>query len=129
MLNEIILVGRLTNNIVVNTTDKGKKIGNLTLAVPRSFKNMDGLYETDFIPCLLWEEKATLAKDYCHTGNIVGIKGRLQSRIVETEQGKRNQLEVVAERLTFLSSKKVSDVKKTDIWLKISLNHNKVNYL
>ena len=102
MLNEIILVGRLTNNIVVNTTDKGKKIGNLTLAVPRSFKNMDGLYETDFIPCLLWEEKATLAKDYCHTGDIVGIKGRLQSRIVETEQGKRNQLEVVAERLTFL---------------------------
>ena len=115
MLNEIILVGRLTNNIVVNTTDKGKKIGNLTLAVPRSFKNMDGLYETDFIPCLLWEEKATLAKDYCHTGHIVGIKGRLQSRIVETEQGKRNQLEVVAERLTFLTSKKVSDVKKTDI--------------
>ena len=129
MLNEIILVGRLTNNIVVNTTDKDKKIGNLTLAVPRSFKNMDGLYETDFIPCLLWEEKATLAKDYCHTGDIVGIKGRLQSRIVETEQGKRNQLEVVAERLTFLSSKKASDVKKTDIWLKISLNHNKVNYL
>ena len=115
MLNEIILVGRLTNNIVVNTTDKGKKIGNLTLAVTSSFKNMDGLYETDFIPCLLWEEKATLAKDYCHTGDIVGIKGRLQSRIVETEQGKRNQLEVVAERLTFLSSKKVSDVKKTDI--------------
>ena len=115
MLNEIILVGRLTNNIVVNTTDKGKKIGNLTLAVPRSFKNMDGLYETDFIPCLLWEEKATLAKDYCHTGDIVGIKGRLQSRIVDTEQGKRNQLEVVAERLTFLSSKKASDVKKTDI--------------
>ncbi len=115
MLNEIILVGRLTNNIVVNTTDKGKKIGNLTLAVPRSFKNMDGLYETDFIPCILWEEKASLAKDYCHIGDIVGIKGRLQSRIVETEQGKRNQLEVVAERLTFLSSKKVDDVKKTDI--------------
>ncbi len=76
---------------------------------------MDGLYETDFIPCILWEEKASLAKDYCHTGDIVGIKGRLQSRIVETEQGKRNQLEVVAERLTFLSSKKVNDVKKTDI--------------
>ena len=115
MLNEIILVGRLTNNIVVNTTDKGKKIGNLTLAVPRSFKNMDGLYETDFIPCLLWEEKATLAKDYCHTGDIVGIKGRLQSRIVETEQSKKNQLEVVAERLTFLKSKIVSKKKKTDI--------------
>ena len=46
---------------------------------------------------------------------LIGIKGRLQSRIVETEQGKRNQLEVVAERLTFLSSKKVSNVKENDI--------------
>ena len=115
MLNELVLVGRLANEIRINKTETGKKIGNLTLAVPRSFKNMDGLYETDFIPCILWEEKASLAKDYCHTGDIVGIKGRLQSRIVETEQGKRNQLEVVTERLTFLSSKKVSNVKENDI--------------
>ena len=87
----------------------------MTLAVPRSFKNMDGLYETDFVPCILWEEKATRAKEYCHTGDIVGIKGRLQSRVVETEKGKRSHLEVVAERLTFLSSKRVTDVKNNDI--------------
>ena len=115
MMNQLMLVGRIANDPELKTLESGKKVTNITLAVPRSFKNMDGLYETDFIPCILWEEKASLAKDYCHTGDIVGIKGRLQSRIVETEQGKRNQLEVVAERLTFLSSKKVDDVKKTDI--------------
>lgn len=46
MLNELVLVGRLANEIRINKTETGKKIGNLTLAVPRSFKNMDGLYET-----------------------------------------------------------------------------------
>ena len=116
MLNELVLVGRLANEIRINKTETGKKIGNLTLAVPRSFKNMDGLYETDFVPCILWDEKAAIAKEYCHTGDIVGIKGRLQSIVIETEAGRRSHLEVVAERLTFLSSKKIEDVKNTDIW-------------
>ena len=116
MLNELVLVGRLANEIRINKTETGKKIGNLTLAVPRSFKNMDGLYETDFVSCILWDEKAAIAKEYCHTGDIVGIKGRLQSRVIETEAGRRSQLEVVAERLTFLSSKKIEDVKNIDIW-------------
>ena len=117
MLNSIILVGRLTREIVVNETESGKKIGTLTLAVPRSFKNMDGIYETDFIPCTVWEEKAKIASDYCHTGDIIGVKGRLQSRSVETSDGKRNLLEVVAERLTFLSSnsKEKRNVNHIDI--------------
>ena len=115
MLNQIVLVGRLTRDVKINKTDSGKKIANLGLAIPRSFKNMDGLYETDFVPCILWDEKAAIAKEYCHTGDIVGIKGRLQSRVIETEAGRRSHLEVVAERLTFLSSKKIEDVKNTDI--------------
>ena len=115
MLNQTVIVGRIVKDPELKETDSGKKVTNITLAVPRSFKNMDGLYETDFVPCILWEEKATLAKEYCHTGDIVGIKGRLQSRVVETEKGKRSHLEVVAERLTFLSSKRVTDVKNNDI--------------
>ena len=51
MLNELVLVGRLANEIRINKTETGKKIGNLTLAVPRSFKNMDGLYEIGRASC------------------------------------------------------------------------------
>ena len=58
MLNDLILVGRLTKEIEIRSTDSGKKVGTLFLAVPRSFKNMEGVYETDFIPCTIWEEKA-----------------------------------------------------------------------
>ena len=117
MLNHLILVGRLTKEIMIHETETGKKIGTVTLAVPRSFKNMDGLYETDFIPCILWEEKAKLAATYCHTGDILGVKGRLQSRSIDTENGKRTILEVVAERLTFLTNntKGKENVKNIDI--------------
>ena len=55
MLNSLILVGRLTKEIYIKETETGKKVGTLSLAIPRSFKNMNGVYETDFINCTLWE--------------------------------------------------------------------------
>ena len=41
MLNQIVLVGRLTRNIKINKSENGKKIANISLAIPRSFKNME----------------------------------------------------------------------------------------
>ena len=105
MLNQIILVGRLTRDVKINKTDNGKKIATLSLAIPRSFKNMDGIYDTDFIDCILWENVAINTSEYCHKGDIVGIKGRVQSRSVEENDTKKNILEVVAEKVTFLTSK------------------------
>ena len=94
MLNQVVLVGRLTREIQINKADTGKKIANITLAVPRSFKNMDGLYDTDFIDCILWDSVATNTSEYCHKGDILGVKGRIQSRIVDQNDTKRNVLEV-----------------------------------
>ena len=48
MLNQAVLVGRIVKDPEVKDTDKGK-VANVTLAVPRSFKNMNGEYDTDFI--------------------------------------------------------------------------------
>lgn len=107
MLNQIILVGRLTRDVKINTTENGKKIATLSLAIPRSFKNMDGLYDTDFVDCILWENVATNTSEYCHKGDIVGIKGRIQSRVLEEDEVKKNILEVVAEKVTFLTGKKI----------------------
>ena len=105
MLNQIVLVGRLTRDVKINKTDSGKKIANLGLAIPRSFKNMDGIYDTDFVECILWDNVAINTSEYCHKGDIVGIKGRVQSRALEEAGVKKNILEVVAEKVTFLTSK------------------------
>lgn len=97
MLNQVICVGRIAKDIEIVENDN-KKQYIVTLAVPRSYKNVDGIYETDFISCILWNNVGEQTLIYCKQGDLVGIKGRLQ-----TED---NKIIVVAEKVTFLSSKK-----------------------
>lgn len=109
MLNQVVLVGRIVRKPELRESENGKKLSFITLAVPRSFKNMSGEYDTDFIDCVLWDNVAANTVEYCHKGDIVGVKGRLQSRIVEKETGNVSQLTVVAEKVTFLSGKKADE--------------------
>ena len=112
MLNQVVLVGRLTRDISVNKSDKGSKVATITLAVPRSFKNMEGNYDTDFIDCVAFDLIAENTKEYCSKGDIIGVKGRIQSKLVEKEGKKENVLELIAEKVTFLSSKREIDVEE-----------------
>ena len=66
---------------------------------------MNGEYETDYIPCVLWKGVAESTTQYCKKGDLVGIKGRIQSRSYETEEEKRYVVELIAEKVTFLTSK------------------------
>lgn len=101
MLNQIILVGRLVNDPTIERIENGKEISTITLAVQRALKNTDGEYETDFIPVELYKGIAENTAEYCHKGDVIGIKGRLQF--------KEDKLMVVAEKVTFLSSKKENE--------------------
>lgn len=110
MLNQIILVGRLVKTPEVIETESGKKMSYITLAIPRTFKNADGEYDTDFIDCVLWEVVAESTSEYCKQGDIVGVKGRVQSRMIEDEDGNNyKKMEVIADKITFISSKKEED--------------------
>lgn len=109
MLNQIVLVGRLTRDISVYKSEKGKKVATISLAIPRSFKNMEGNYDTDFIDCVAFENIAENAAEYCGKGDIVGVKGRVQSRILEKENEKVYLMEIIAEKVTFLTSKETKD--------------------
>lgn len=106
MLNQVVIVGRLTDDIKLNKTKSNKAVSNITLAIPRSFKNSQGEYDTDFINCVLWENTAINTEKYCKKGDVCGIKGRLNSKKELGADGiNRTVLEVVAEKITFLSSK------------------------
>ena len=107
MLNQVILVGRLTSDIEVVKDENGAKYAVITLAIPRNFKNADGEYDTDFIECVLWNGIAENATEYCKKGDIVGIRGRLENNSFENEDGSKvYKAQVIAEKVTFLSSKK-----------------------
>ena len=107
MLNQIVLVGRITQDPKVTELDNGKKVCNVTVAIPRSYKNENGEYDTDFVDVVLWNGIAENTAEYCHKGDIIGVKGRIQTSNYETEDGeKRKSTQIVAEKITFLSSSK-----------------------
>ena len=116
MMNSIALVGRLVAEPEFKELEDGKKVSNMTLAVPRSYKNENGEYEADFVDCVLWSGVAETTAEYCKKGDIVGVKGRIQTNNYETEDGeKRKSTSIVAEKVTFLSSKsKEDDIEKSN---------------
>ena len=107
MLNNVVLVGRLTADPELKEIGKEGKVVNFSLAVQRGYKNADGEYDTDFIQCNVWNQVAENLKEYVKKGDLIGVKGTLQSSSYEDKDGnKRYKLEVRAEKITFLSSKK-----------------------
>ena len=97
MLNQIVVVGRITKNFEIRK-EENKKSTYLHLAVPRSYKNANGEYDTDFLKIKLYDGIATNTAEYCQIGDLVGVKGRIQ--------GNGDKMEIIAEKLTFLSSTK-----------------------
>ena len=98
MMNQLVLVGRLANELELKKSENGKTFCYIQLAVNRSFKNIDGIYETDIIPCILWDTVANHSVEYLQKGDVIGIKGRIQMN--------DDNIEIIAEKVTFLSNRK-----------------------
>ena len=81
MINQILLVGRLTKTPELFLTESGKKGSFITLAVGRPFKNLDGEYETDFLDCTLWTGIAESTAEYCKF--VVGFNLKLSNLKME----------------------------------------------
>ena len=73
---------------------------------------MEGNYDTDFIDCVAFDSIAENTCEYCGKGDIVGVKGRVQSRTVEKDGKTEYLMEIIAEKVTFLSTKR--DDEKAD---------------
>lgn len=114
MLNHVILVGRLTSKSRLLEKENGKKYLKITLAIPRAYKNKVGAYDTDFIDVILWTNIAENTNELCNIGDLIGVKGRIETRVIEKEieNSEYNKFEkeinVIAEKVTFLSSKKTN---------------------
>lgn len=72
MLNQVVFVGRLVRDPELKESEGGNKFTNITVAVPRSYKNVDGEYDTDFIDCRLWTGVAENTAEYCKKGDLIG---------------------------------------------------------
>lgn len=114
MINQVVLVGRLTTDPDLRYTSNGTAAGSFTLAVNRNFTNQSGEREADFINCVIWRKAAENLANYAHKGTLIGITGRIQTRSYENKQGQRVYVtEVVAENFQLLESKSSSEQRNT----------------
>lgn len=110
MINDVVLVGRLTKDVDLRYTLNGTAYASFTVAVDRRYKNQNSERETDFINCVMWNKAAENLANYTKKGSLIGVVGRIQTRNYENEQGQRVYVtEVLAERFSFLESRKNDD--------------------
>lgn len=105
-MNKIILVGRLTKDPEVRTTSAGFNTVNFTVAVNRNFKNKEGNYDADFLPCVAFRQTADFISKFFKKGNMICLDGRVQTRNYDAADGsKRYVTEVVVENVEFVGGK------------------------
>lgn len=110
MINNVVVVGRLTRAVDLRYTSNGTAYASFTLATDRDFKNQNGEKETDFINCVMWRKPAENLANYTKKGSLIGVSGRIQTRNYENEQGQRVYVtEVLAEKFSFLESAKTAN--------------------
>ena len=111
MLNQIVIMGRLTRDPELRRTGSGIAVTSFTLAVDRDFSGKDGgEKETDFIDCVAWRQTGEFVSKYFSKGRMAVVTGRLQIRGWTDKDGnKRRTAEVIADSVYFGDSKKESD--------------------
>lgn len=115
MINNVVLVGRLTKDPDLRYTANGAAVATFTLAVNRNFTNQSGNREADFINCVIWRKPAETMANYAHKGTLLGITGRIQTRNYENQQGQRVYVtEVIADNFQLLESRQASEQRQQD---------------
>lgn len=105
-MNQVILTGRLSKEPELYYSKDGLGITSFHLAVKRNFKNSEGSYEADFIPCVSFRKTAEIIASYCDKGSLVAVSGRLQTRSYENKDKIRMFVtEVVVDSVEFLQKK------------------------
>ncbi|MFW8619044.1 single-stranded DNA-binding protein [Enterococcus innesii] len=114
MINNVVLVGRLTKDPDLKYTGSGTAVATFTLAVNRNFTNQSGEREADFINCVIWRKPAETLANYAKKGVLIGVTGRIQTRSYDNQQGQKVYVtEVIADNFQLLESKKADSSQNT----------------
>lgn len=105
-LNYVVLMGRITHDLEVRQTPNGVACLQFTVAVDRGFKNQNGEYDTDFISCVAWKERAEFISRYFGKGKMIAVEGQLRSRTYEDKNGTKHYVtELFVDQASFTGEK------------------------
>ena len=109
-MNKVILVGNLTRDPELTTTNSGVSVCRFSLAVTRRFQNSDGERDADFINIVVWRNLADICHKFLKKGSKCAVVGRLQTSSYEAQDGsKRYTTDVVADDVEFISTNRASE--------------------
>jgi single-strand DNA-binding protein len=109
MINQTVLVGRLTRDPELKRTQSNISYVRFTLAVNRSFKDESGETQADFISCIAWRAQAENLARFMKQGSLIGLVGRIQTGSYESDKGTIYTTDIVADNIQFLESKPRQD--------------------
>jgi single-strand DNA-binding protein len=104
-MNNVTIIGRITHDLELKTTQSGIACLNFSIAVDRRFKNAAGEKETDFIRCTAWRKTAEIIAEHFKKGHRIAITGSLQVETWEKDGQKQSMTKVLAESVDFIESK------------------------
>lgn len=106
MLNRVVIMGRITHDLEVKQTQSGVACLQFNVAVDRGFKNANGEYDSDFITCVAWKERAEFISRYFGKGKMIAVEGQLRSRTYEDKNGTKHYItEVYVDSASFTGEK------------------------
>ena len=107
-MNNICIIGNLTKDIELKSTQSNLSVCTFTVAVKRPHTKET----TDFIPCVAWRQSAEFLAKYARKGSRVGVTGTLTSRVYDDGKSKRTFYEVSVDAVELLESRATSQVDK-----------------
>lgn len=112
MINNVVLTGKVVELPQLQESAIGIKYANVLLEVTRPFKNSSGVYNVDRIPVVLWRDIAEVACEVCKIGDLLGVKGWIQSHEISKDNQTYYTYEVVVEHVSFMTG--IEEVKEND---------------
>ena len=104
-MNKVILIGNLTREPELTTTNGGVSVCRFSLAVTRRFANADGEREADFLNIVVWRNQAENCAKFLKKGSKCAVVGRIQTSSYETQEGaKRYTTDIVADEVEFITT-------------------------
>ena len=120
-MNKCIIIGRLTKDIDVRSSQSGMSVAKFTVAVDRRTKEK----ETDFINCTAFGKTAEVLQKYVRKGHRIGIVGHIQTGSYEKDGHNVYTTDVIVDEIEFLEKKddsapvikedEFADVSATDL--------------
>ena len=106
MLNNVIIMGRITKDLELKSTQNGTSVLQFTVAVDRGYVRQGEERQTDFINCVAFKQTAEFISKFFGKGRMIAVEGRLQTRSYEDKNGvKHNVTEVIVNKASFTGEK------------------------